>query len=249
MTEPQLRNIRLTVAYEGTYYCGWQIQPVAPTVQGVIERFLARMTQTPVRIRAAGRTDAGVHAQGQVASFKTESNITVRQFLRGLNSMLPEDIGVLKVEQVGPQFDARRTNHGKHYRYTLLNSRIPVPHRAPFSLRVFRPLDLTAMATAAQHLVGTHEFDAFRSADCERETTLRTIYRCTVAQEGPFVHIDVDGSAFLRNMVRIIAGTLLEVGKGRRDAGSLSTLLASRDRTRAGMTLPPHGLCMMKVFL
>ena len=250
MSEDQAqRNIRLTVAYKGTAYSGWQIQPNVPTVQGALERRLEEMTGHFCRVRASGRTDAGVHAQGQLANFITTSRVPLRGFLRGLNTLLPEDIGVLTVEEVPLDFDSRRNNHGKHYRYSLWNQRPPSPRLAPYCLQIHKPLDLMAMAEAGRLLVGTHDFAAFRAANCERETTVRTIFRCTICHEPPLVYIDVEGSAFLKNMVRIITGTLLDVGRGKREPQLITALLDEGDRTKAGMTVPPQGLCMMRVFL
>jgi tRNA pseudouridine38-40 synthase len=244
-----VRNLRLTIAYDGSAYSGWQIQPNAPTVQGAIENRLREMTQTQCRVRAAGRTDAGVHAEEQVASFLTESAISTRGFYRGLNALLPEDIAICSVEEVALDFDARRHNHGKLYRYSIWNNRTPDPQRATSAYHVHRPLDVRPMAEAARHFVGTHDFCAFRAASCERETTIRTLYRCTVARDGPLIRIEIEGTAFLRNMARIIAGTLLEVGKGLRDPGSMVELLRAGDRRHAGITAPAHGLCLARVFL
>ena len=245
---PTPRNILLTVAYQGARYSGWQIQPRSPTVQGKIQARLETMTQHALRLRAAGRTDAGVHAAGQVANFRTTSDIPNKGFLRGLNAMLPDDIGIREVREVSLAFDARRHNTGKRYRYSLYNLRPASPIHAPNTWHVRRPLDLLAMAQAGAHLCGRHHFDAFRSARCDRENTLRTLYRVTVAQDGPLVHIDVEGSAFLRNMVRIIAGTLLEAGRGRMDPDAVPGILAGLDRRKAGPTAPPHGLSLMEVF-
>ena len=244
-----MRNIRLVVAYRGAEYSGWQIQPTVPTVQGEIERRLEQMTGRPCRLRAAGRTDAGVHAEGQLANFRTESSISVQAFFRGLNALLPDDISICSAQEVDGDFDSRRHNRGKHYRYSIWNGREPSPRRAPEVWHLHRPLDLAAMATAARLLVGTHDFAALRSATCDCETTVRTIYRCTVAVEGQQLHIDVEGTAFLKNMVRVIAGTLVDVGRGRREPGSIPDLLASRDRTRAGPTAPARGLTLVRVFL
>jgi tRNA pseudouridine38-40 synthase len=244
-----MRNIRLVIAYQGTAYAGWQIQPVDPTVQGVIEARLQQMTQQPCRLRAAGRTDAGVHAAGQLANFRTESTISLRSFHRGLNALLPDDIAILSVEEVPLEFDSRRHNLGKRYRYSIWNQRTPSAELAARTLHLHRPLDLPSMARAARLLVGVHDFIAFRAADCERKTTVRTLYRVTLSDERPLIHIDVDGTAFLKNMVRIIAGTLVEVGRGDRDSQSIAELLRSGRRPQAGVTLPPHGLCLMRVFL
>jgi len=244
-----MRNIRLTIAYQGAAYSGWQIQPSTPTVQGAIEERLRQMTGAHCRLRAAGRTDAGVHARGQVANFRTESSISLRAFHRGLNALLPHDIAILAVEEVPEEFDSRRHNQGKHYRYLIWNERTPSPRHVSNTWHLHRPLALEPMAAAARLLVGSHDFSAFRSASCDAETTLRTLFRCTVGAEPPLVQIDVEGTAFLKNMVRIIAGTLVEVGREQRDPGSLTELLRCGQRPLAGVTAPPQGLTLMRVFL
>jgi len=245
---PVPRNILLTVAYRGDAYSGWQIQPRDPTVQGAIQEQLIMMTGHDLRLRAAGRTDAGVHALGQVANFRTTSAVPLRGFLRGLNTLLPRDIGIQQAREVSLAFDARRHNRGKHYRYSVLNRRPTAPEHSAMTWHVRRPLDLAAMARAGEHLLGSHPFDAFRSARCDRDNTRRTLYRVSVAREGPLVHIDVQGSAFLRNMVRIIAGTLVDVGRGRTDPDAVAVMLAGRDRRQSGPTAPPQGLCLVRVF-
>jgi tRNA pseudouridine38-40 synthase len=242
------RNLRLLIAYDGSGFAGWQIQPSAPTVQGAIETALQQITQRPCRLRAAGRTDAGVHALGQVANTYTESPIGCDKLRGGLNALLREAITIREIDEVNAAFDARRDARGKHYRYAIHNARTIPPLLRRSVHHVHRPLQLQAMADAAARLVGQHDFAAFRAASCERETTVRTLYRCTVAAHGPAVHIDVEGTAFLKNMVRIIAGTLIEVGLGRRAPASIDALLAAGDRTQAGVTAPPQGLCLVEVF-
>lgn len=243
------RNLRFVIAYQGTAYHGWQIQPSAPTVQGTIEDRLQQMTNRPCRLRAAGRTDAGVHALGQVANLRTNSELSLRSLFRGLNALLPDDISIRSVEEVPIEFDSRRGNQGKHYRYSIWNRREPSPGLVATTYHLHRPLDTLAMAKAAQLLVGIHDFASFRSASCDRETTIRTLYRSTVSCRGGLIQIDVEGTAFLKNMVRIIAGTLIEVGRGQRPPASIPELLQARDRTRAGLTAPALGLCLMRVFL
>ena len=244
-----MRNLRLVIAYQGTRYAGWQLQPRSPTVQGTIEEKLLQMTQQLCRLRVAGRTDAGVHARGQVANFRTESGLNERAFFRGLNALLPDDIAILAVDEVAPEYDSRRHNQGKHYRYSIWNQRAPSPELAATTHHLHRPLDVVAMARAARCFVGTHDFASFRSASCERLTTVRSLYRCSISWAPPLVHIDVEGTAFLKNMVRIIAGTLVEVGRGDRGAESIQELLGQARRPEAGVTLPPQGLCLMRVFI
>lgn len=242
------RNLRLLVAYDGGGFSGWQIQPRAPTVQGAIEAALQQITQRPCRLRAAGRTDAGVHALGQVANVYTESAIGCDKLRGGLNALLPDAITIRELREAPAEFDARRGARGKHYRYTIHNARVIPPLTRRAAHHVHGALDLPAMADAAARLVGRHDFAGFRSASCERETTVRTLYRCTIAAQAPTIRIDVEGTAFLKNMVRIIAGTLIEVGLSKRPPSCIDELLASGDRTQAGITAPPHGLCLIEVF-
>ena len=248
-----MRNVRLTLGYDGARFRGWQVQRASDrTVQGILEDIIGRLTQAPCRLRAAGRTDAGVHAQGQVASFQTKSTLRCKQLLTGLNALCPNDIVVHAVDDVPLTWDPRRSNAGKHYRYTIANVR-----RVPLALRgrcygLRYPLDIQAMSQAARYLVGHHDFAAFRASDCVRETTVRTIHRCTVSRApcnpGQLISIDVEGTAFLKNMVRIIAGTLADVGRGRMPANMVKTLISNGDRREAGITAPAEGLCLVQVF-
>lgn len=242
-----MRNLRLIVAYEGTRYAGWQIQPNAPTVQGAIETVLHQITQAPCRLRAAGRTDAGVHALGQVANFHTMTTISCEQLQRGLNGLLPSDVRIVSVDEVSLEFDARRDNAGKHYRYRIWNERIGAPHYRETTYHIRSRLDLATMVRAAQCFVGTHDFAAFRAADCERETTVRTLFRCSVSRHESLVAIDVEGTAFLKQMVRIIVGTLIEIALGRFPEERVVQLLHRGDRTHAGKTAPAQGLCLVAV--
>jgi len=245
-----MRNIRLTIAYDGTAYHGWQLQPVQPTVQGAIEARLLQLTQRPCRLRGAGRTDAGVHALGQVANFKTDSALPCAALLRGLNGLLPPDIVVRSAEDVAPDFDARRDSAGKHYRYTIHNARALQAPLSGHAWHLRGRLDATAMAVAAWSLVGQHDFAAFRAADCDRLDTRRTLHRASVSSvEGPGLLLDIEGTAFLKNMVRIIAGTLVEIGRGRMSPAIIAELLRDGDRRRAGPTAPAHGLALVKVHL
>jgi tRNA pseudouridine38-40 synthase len=184
-----------------------------------------------------------------VANLLTASAIPLRGFLRGLNALLPADIAVCSVQEAPLAFDARRHNHGKRYCYAIYNRRPPAPRLTRTSYHLHRPLDLQRMAAAARLLVGTHDFAAFRSASCDRETTVRTIYRCSVSDRGDgLVQLRVEGTAFLKHMVRIIAGTLIEVGKGQRPVESPAELLAGGQRAAAGFTAPAHGLCLERVY-
>ena len=245
---PATRHIKLIVEYDGTEFSGWQRQANAPTVQQVIEEALASMCHAPVILRGAGRTDAGVHARGQVASFFTDTRIPVDGFLRGLNSVLPRSIGIRSAEEVDHAFDARRSARGKHYRYQVWNLAERAPLVDRYAWHVITRLDLAAMQEASTHLLGEHDFSAFRAADCDRKNPVRVLQRCEVARTGDLVSFDVEGTAFLKHMVRVIVGTLCEVGHARRSPASMAELLAGRDRTRAGRTAPPRGLTLERVF-
>jgi tRNA pseudouridine38-40 synthase len=244
---PPLRTVQLTLEYDGTDYVGWQVQPNGPSIQAELEQALSVLLEEPVKLTGAGRTDAGVHALGQVASFTTARTVPLRAFVQGLNSLLPKDIAVRAARERAEGFDARRSARGKTYRYRVVNRSSRAPLWRRYAWELFRPLDEAAMARGAAALLGRHDFSAFRASDCEAATTVREVRRLAVAREGEQVVFEVIATAFLKHMVRNLVGTLVEVGLGRRDAGSLGALLASRDRTLAGATAPARGLCLVEV--
>jgi tRNA pseudouridine38-40 synthase len=243
-----MRTIKLTIEYEGTQYAGWQVQPNGLSVQEVMEEALAKLLKEKVRIASSGRTDAGVHALGMVAAFRTEKSIPVRAFSDGLNSLLPPDIAVREAEEAPADFNPRRDAKGKHYRYTILTAARRSPLSRLFAWRVGCDLDVEAMAQAARHFVGERDFAAFRAANCAAKTSVRRIDNLEIRREGDFLIVDVRGSGFLKNMVRIIVGTLVSVGRGGMSPDVIPLLLESRDRTRAGSTAPPQGLCLIEVY-
>lgn len=243
----RVRHIRLVVEYDGTTLCGWQRQTNGPTVQQHLEEALARLLVHEVTVVGASRTDAGVHARGQVASFRTERAIPLHGIRRGLNSLLPPEIAVRVADEVADDFHARFSATGKHYRYTILARPDRSPRWRERAWHVPEPLDLARMQAAAEPLLGEHDFAAFRAAGCTARTTRRRIDDVTVEADGELVTVDVRGNAFLRNMVRIVVGTLVEVGIGRREVAQVAEILASGDRTRAGITAPAHGLELMEV--
>jgi tRNA pseudouridine38-40 synthase len=238
-----VRHIRLVVEYDGSELHGWQRQTGVPTVQQHLEEALAKLLQHETPVAGASRTDAGVHARGQVASFRTEKPIPLHGIRRGLNSLLPESISIRDAAEVPEDFHPRFSATGKHYRYTILAR----PDRSPrWRRRAWHhsePLNLHAMHDASRALLGEHDFAAFRAAGCTARTTMRRVDSITFTRLHPdLLEVDIRGNAFLRMMVRIVVGTLTEVGTGRRPASQVAEILASKDRTQAGKTAPPHGL-------
>jgi tRNA pseudouridine38-40 synthase len=243
-----LRNIRLIVEYDGTDFAGWQRQPPpARSVQGVLEDAVAKMTGERPLVRGAGRTDAGVHARAQVASFVTASQIPILGLMRGINAATPRDVAVVEAAEAPPEFEPRRAARGKHYAYRLWNRPARSPLHARTSWHILHPLDTEAMAQAAAALLGEHDFSSFRAAGCDAKHAVRTLRRAAISRDGFLVTIDLEATAFLRGMARIIAGTLVEVGLGRRPAAEAADILAARDRERAGRTAPAHGLTLEAV--
>jgi len=245
---PAERSIHLRVAYDGTAYSGWQIQPRDPTVQGRLMEAVAEMEGQPTKVFGAGRTDAGVHARGQGASFCTDSSIPTRGYVMGINAKLPEDIAVLEATALDVDFHARFSARGKHYRYSIWNAPTRHPLMTRFACHRWKPLDDAAMDQAARYLEGKHDFEAFRAADCERDHAVRRLWRVRVTRQPNLIHIDVEGTAFLKHMVRTIAGSLLEVGLGKHPPAWIAEVLASKDRRQAGPTAPPQGLCLERVY-
>ena len=241
--------VKLVLSYDGTRYVGWQFQLNGPSIQAEVERALSALHKEPVQVTGAGRTDAGVHALGQVVSFAVERPIPVPAYVKGMNAHLPDDIAVREAEVRESPFDARRDARGKRYRYRIEN----LPTRYPLgrlqAWQVFRPLDVAAMRAAAEPLLGRHDFGAFRAASCEAGHAVREMRRLEI-QDGPEGRIEVvvEATAFLKHMVRNIVGTLVEVGLGARSAGSMADVLRSRDRRLAGRTAPAHGLVLDQVF-
>jgi tRNA pseudouridine38-40 synthase len=245
-----VRHIRLVVEYDGTGLCGWQRQTNGPTVQGHLEAALARLVQHEVAVLGASRPDAGVHARGQVASFRTERTIPVHGIRRALNSMLPDAIAIVEATEVDEAFHPRFSATGKHYRYLLFTRSERSPRWRDRAWHHPEPLDRDAMREAASALIGEHDFAAFRAAGCTAKRTVRRIEAIAIDDvigEPALTAIDVCGNAFLRNMVRIVAGTLVEVGERRRPPSQVAEILAGKDRTKAGITAPARGLELVSV--
>ena len=243
-----MRRIHLIVEYDGTAYAGWQRQANAMTVQEKLERAILKLTGEELCVSGASRTDAGVHALGQSAHFDTESRIPADKFSFALNTMLPPDIRVTRSEEVSPEFHARFSTRGKRYRYLFHAA----PHAGALTrnthAHVIYPLDVERMQAEAQDLVGTHDFAAFAASGSVVKDTVRTICSAEVTASGSEIQLIVEGSGFLYNMVRIIAGTLIGVGSGKLEPGAFRRAIASGDRLDLGITAPAHGLTLMEVF-
>ncbi len=237
----------LTVAYDGTDYCGWQIQPDAPTIEGVLDRELSRLLNEDIHVIGASRTDAGVHAEGAVAVFDTISSIPGEKFSYALNQSLPGDIVIRRSHDVASDFHPRKRACRKTYRYSIWHDEFPMPTNSRYTHHFHYPLDTALMIKAAAHFVGEHDFAAFCSAQTDADSTVRTIYdaRVEVGEDPRRIDIYVTGNGFLYNMVRIIAGTLIDVGRGRLKADDIPSIIASCDRSRAGDTAPAKGLTLI----
>lgn len=242
-----MRTIKLIIQYDGTNYSGWQEQANAPSIQETVELALKKIVGIRLRVQGAGRTDAGVHAAAMPALFRTESNIPLKGFVDGLNSHLPPDIAIQSAVEVPPDFRIIGGARSKTYRYTIYNSpiRSPLEHRRTWFIRT--PLDLNAMQLGAAYFVGEHDFAAFKGQNCTAVTTVRRVDAVLIGQNGPLVTIDVTGGGFLKNMVRIMVGTLVGVGQKRFKPEQIQTFLQGCDRTASGVTAPPQGLCLMEV--
>jgi tRNA pseudouridine38-40 synthase len=241
------RRWRIVVEYDGTDFSGWQRQIGQRTIQETLETAIRDMTGETVFVRGAGRTDAGVHANGQVASFDLALNIPPHGLLRGLNSNLPPDLALIDVAEAAPEFDARFSARGKIYRYTIWNHFVRSPRLVRTAWHVRQPVDTDAVRRAAAALVGEHDFRAFRASDCDRKTTNRIVRRLDVDRQGPLITVDIEATAFLKNMVRIVVGTLVDLGRGRIPEDAPTRMLATGDRTAGGMTAPAAGLTLLRV--
>lgn len=241
-------NLRIDLEYDGTDFHGWQVQPHGErTVQGALEAALQRVAGGSVRVIGAGRTDAGVHAQGQVASARVETRLDVETLRRALNAVLPRDVAVLALARAPDAFHARRDAVAKLYAYRIWNGAIRSPLRERTALWMPQRLDRDAMRAALATLAGTHDFASFQAAGSKPGPTVRRLDRAELVVAGDALRVELEGSGFLRHMVRNVVGTLLEVGSGRRPADSLPALLAARDRTQAGPTAAARGLTLVHV--
>ena len=249
-----MRYFKLTIAYDGTDFHGWQAQSNKPTIQGEIVSVLRRITQDATVLHGAGRTDAGVHAFGQVASFRTQSPLSAAEFQRALNALLPPTIRIMKSEEVGPDFNARWSARGKTYRYRLYRGKIVPPMLWRYVLHYPFPLDEDAMRDAAARFVGMHDFASFAAStgseeDDKERSTQREIYFTELARspDNEELVFTVRGRSFLRYMVRKMVGTLLDIGRGKLQPADIDRLYELKDRSKSGPTVPPQGLCMVSV--
>ena len=245
-----MTNFRLEIQYDGKRYSGWQKQGnTQHTIQGKIEQILSRMTGHAVEIHGAGRTDAGVHARAQVANVKIQTELSPQEVQAYLNAYLPADIAVTDCRTAPERFHARLNAKGKHYCYRLCDGGVPDVFSRNIVCAWEHPLDMEAMRQAAVYLVGTHDFRGFSSVNRRfKKSTVRTITSLEVTRHGQEIHVDVQGTGFLYNMVRIIVGTLVEAGEGKRKPESVLDILQSLDRQDAGITMPPEGLMLEAVF-
>src|SRR5258708_26513369 len=249
-----MRHFKLTIAYDGTDFHGWQIQSNKPTIQGEIVNVLRRITQESIILHAAGRTDAGVHALGQVASFRTQSTLCAGEFQRALNALLPSTIRIVAAEEVGPDFHARWSARGKIYRYRLYRGKVVPPMIWRYVLHYPFPLDEDAMRDAAARFVGMHDFASFAAStgseeDDKERSTEREIFSTALVRtaDNEELVFTVHGRSFLRYMVRKMVGTLLDVGRGKLMPADIDRLYELRDRSKSGPTVPPQGLVMVEV--
>lgn len=249
-----MKNIKLTIEYDGTNYKGWQIQQKRPeeigtekTIQGVIERVLGGILQDEIRLIGSGRTDAGVHALGQVANFKTKSKMPMAVMQRALNALLPKDIVIIDIEEAKPDFNSRFDARSKTYRYQILNRDYSSAFDRLYQYYVPYKLDVRLMQREARALVGRRDFKSFQASDKKERMSIRNMRRASIRKDGPLINIDLEANGFLYNMVRNIVGTLIEIGRGKFPPGSMKKILRAKDRTLAGPTAPAKGLSLVRV--
>ena len=243
-----MNNIKITLEYDGTNYYGWQKQKGMKTIQGEIEEALFAVTKERCEVTGSSRTDAGVHAKGFVANFRTNSKVPPNRFRDALNVKLQNDIVILKSENVDDEFHARYYAKGKTYEYSILNDDVPSALMRNQVYHYKYDLDIDAMKVAAKQFIGTHEFAAFKTQGSSVKGTIRTIFEVKVEKTEKIIKISVSGDGFLYNMVRIIVGTLINVGRGKTDSNSIVDIINKKDRTLAGDCVPPHGLLLKEVY-
>lgn len=243
-----MRTVKLTIQYDGADYFGWQMQANHRSIQQVLQEALGIVCNHPVTLHGAGRTDTGVHALGQVAHFKTESRIDMMQLRKGLNSLLPSDIVIADAVEAAPEFHSRFDATARSYWYVIMNALVPSPFYRRYAWHIRKPLDLGAMRAAAGVLVGMHDFSSFQAREREDVCTIREVKRVRLKRVGPALLLfEIQATSFLRHMVRGIVGTLVDAGRGKLSATDMQVILQACDRSRAGVTAPPHGLFLKEV--
>ena len=240
-------RLRLTVAYDGTDYHGWQIQPDRRTIQQSLEEALATVLREPVRVEAAGRTDAGVHARGQIVAASVTGNPDLCSLQRSLNALCRPGVAILAIGEASEGFDPRRDASSRTYQYRIRNHPAPSPFSQRYAWYVPQPLDVESMQEAANAILGEHDFRSFQAADCDADNPVRRVFESLWRREDEELVYEIRATAFLRHMVRNIVGTLVEVGRGARTVADFHRLLAATDRRLAGATAPAHGLCLVRV--
>lgn len=240
------KRVRLIVAYDGTNYHGWQVQKNGITIESELNRCLTELLQEPIEVIGASRTDAGVHAMGNVAVFDTCSRMPAEKISYALNQRLPEDIRIQKSEEVDAEWHPRYCDSRKTYEYRIYRGEFPMPLKRLYALHIYYNVDLEKMREAAKFFVGEHDFKSFCQVGAQVKSTVRTVYDVNIIEEGADLVIRVTGGGFLYNMVRIMAGTLLEVGKGKIEPGQIPEIIQAKDREAAGPTAPAHGLTLIK---
>lgn len=244
-----MRNIKCKVTYDGTRYQGWQRQESSDnTIQGKLEQLISRMCGEKIEIQGSGRTDAGVHSLGQIINFHTNSAMSTKEMMAYMNQYLPEDIAIVEIQEAGERFHSRLNARGKQYSYRVWNSSIPNVFWRKYSHTVEEKLDLKAMEKAATYLLGEHDFKSFTSTKKGKKSTVRTITSIDIVKNGDMITFTFKGDGFLYHMIRILVGTLLEVGMGSRSAESIPQVLAAKDREQAGHLVPGKGLVLEEVF-
>lgn len=242
-----MKRVKLIVAYDGSNYSGWQIQPNAVTIEEILNFHLTQLLREPIKVIGASRTDAGVHALGNVAVFDTSARMPAEKISFAMNTRLPADIRIQDSCEVPPDFHPRFQRTIKTYEYSILNRKFPDPTKRLYSLFYYHPLDVEKMQKAAEYLVGEHDFKSLCTHKADVESTVRTIYSVDIEKNGEMITIRIRGNGFLYNMVRIITGTLLRVGTGYYQPEYMKELLEAKDRQAAGETAPPQGLMLVKI--
>ena len=243
-----MRNIKLTIEYDGTNYQGWQKQKRGSTIQNTLEEAIRVVTNEEIEVIGSSRTDAGVHAKGFVANFKTNSKIPSEKYREAINHKLPKDIVILNSEEVDEEFHARYNARGKTYSYSILNRDVPSAINRNYLYHVKRKLDIEAMKEACKYFIGTYDFSAFKSSGSSVKTTIRTIFELYIEENNDIIKVYVTGDGFLYNMVRIIVGTLIMVGSNKIKPNEIENIIAEKDREKAGICVPATGLVLEKVY-